>query len=236
MANVLPPLTEFKRVALDFLLPRWCIACGREGEYICHSCRQSLPSINPPICPRCGRPQPPGKPCRGCIGEKAEIYGIRAPFLFEGVIRHAIHELKYRNLRAIAPTLAGFLYDYLLENPIPAEVIVPVPVHEKRERERGYNQSALLARELGRHCGIPVVEGSLVRQGFTPPQARSASAVERQKNVADVFTCRGKQLQGKRVLLIDDVSTSGATLIAGADEIKKAGATAVWGLVVALEL
>jgi ComF family protein len=144
--------------------------------------------------------------------------------------------LKYRNLRVIAPTLAGFLYDYLLKNPIPVDVLVPVPVHKKRERERGYNQSALLARELGRNCGIPVVEDSLVRQVFTPPQARSASAVERQKNVADVFICSDRRLQGKRVLLVDDVSTSGATLNAGAGVIKKSGAVAVWGLVVALEL
>jgi ComF family protein len=236
MANVLPPLTEFKRVALDFLLPRWCIACGKEGDYICGSCRQLLPSISPPICFKCGRPQPPGKSCRGCIGEKSEIDGIRAPFLFEGTIRHAVHELKYRNLRAITSMLAGFLYEYVRENPIPADVLVPVPVHKKRERERGYNQSALLARELSRLCGIPAVEGSLVRQVFTLPQARSASAIERQRNVADVFTCRDWRLHGKKVLLIDDVSTSGATLNACTGVIKKTGAVSVWGLVLALEL
>jgi ComF family protein len=236
MASVLPQLTEIKRVALDFLLPKWCIACGREGDYICRSCRLSLPFIKPPVCPRCGRPQPPGEPCRGCIGEKAEIDGIRAPFLFEGVIRQAIHELKYRNLRDMSKVLAGFLSGYLLENPMPAEVLVPVPIHKKRERERGYNQSALLARELGRYRGIPVVEDVLVRQIYTPTQARSASEEERQRNVADAFTCRDAYLRGKRVLLIDDVSTSGATLNACAGVIKRTGAEVVWGLAVALEL
>ena len=236
MANVLPPLTEFKRVALNLLLPQWCIACGKEGDYICPSCRRSLPSIIPPICLKCGRPLPLGKSCRGCIGEDSEIDGIRAPFLFQGVIRQAIHELKYRNLRDISRILAGFLYDYLLENPIPAEVLVPVPVHKKRERERGYNQSSLLARELGRYTGIPVIEKSLVRDIYVSTQARSASEEDRYKNVAGVFACRDTRLRGKRVMLIDGVSTSGATLSACAGVVKKAGAAAVWGLTVALEL
>jgi ComF family protein len=236
MADVLPPLTELKRVALNFLLPRWCVVCGKEGDYICQSCRRALPSIFPPVCDKCGRPLPQGKPCRGCIGEGAEIDGIRAPFLFEGAIRHAIHELKYHNLRDISAILADFLYNYILENPIKAEVIVPVPVHRKKERERGYNQSVLLARELGRKCGVAVIKDSLVRQVFAPPQARSASALERHKNVAGVFACRDRRLEGKHVLLIDDVSTSGATLNACAGVLKKAGAAGVWGLVVALEL
>ena len=177
-----------------------------------------------------------GKSCRGCIGEDSEIDGIRAPFLFQGVIRQAIHELKYRNLRDISRILAGFLYNFLLENPIPAEVLVPVPVHKKRERERGYNQSSLLARELGRYTGIPVIEKSLVRDIYVSTQARSASEEDRYKNVAGVFACRDTRLRGKRVMLIDDVSTSGATLSACAGVVKKAGAAAVWGLTVALEL
>lgn len=144
--------------------------------------------------------------------------------------------MKYRNLRDIYKSLAGLLYDYLLKNPMPAEVLVPVPVHKKRERERGYNQSALMAGELGRQCGMPVIENSLVRQVYISPQARSASALERYKNVAGAFACRDGQLRGKRVLLIDDVSTSGATLSACAGAVKKAGAVTVWGLTVALEL
>jgi ComF family protein len=236
MANVLPPISSVKRVALDLLFPQWCIGCGREGDYICRACRQGLPVIAPPICPRCGRPQSKGVVCRDCTDEPAEIDGIRSPFVFDGVIRQVIHELKYQNLRALVPSLAGLLHDYLVENPIPGNVLVPVPLHRKRWRERGYNQSALLARELGRLSGLCVVEDCLVRHSYALPQARSAGVSERQKNVANAFTCLDERLKGKQVILIDDVSTSGATLNACAAVIKSAGAAQVWGLVMALEL
>jgi competence protein ComFC len=236
MANVLPPITDLKRVALDLIFPQWCIGCGREGDYICGACRQLLPVITPPICPRCGRPQPQGTICSGCSDIPAEIDGIRSPFIFNGVIRKAIHELKYRNLRALVPSLAGLLRDYLVENPVPGGVLVPVPLHQKRWRERGYNQSALLARELSRLSGLPLIADCLVRHSYALPQARSAGVNERHKNVANAFTCLDGRLQGKQVLLIDDVSTSGATLNACARALKAGGAVTVWGLVMALEL
>jgi len=123
-----------------------------------------------------------------------------------------------------------------MENPVPGNVLVPVPLHRKRYRERGYNQTALLARELGRLGGLKVVDDCLVRHSYALPQARSASVGERHDNVADAFACRHGQLQGKEVILVDDVSTSGATLNTCAGVLKSAGAAAVWGLVIALEL
>jgi competence protein ComFC len=236
MANVLPPITNLKRVALDLFFPEWCIGCGKEGDYICRTCRQGLPVITPPVCPRCGRPQSQGMICSGCSDVQSEIDGIRSPFVFNGIIRQAIHEIKYRNLRALVPSLAGLLHNYLVENPVTGNVLVPVPLHRKRWRERGYNQSALLARELGRLSGLPLVVDCLVRHNYAPPQARSAGVSERYKNVTDAFTCLDHRLQGKQVLLIDDVSTSGATLNACARALKAAGTTTVWGLVMALEL
>jgi ComF family protein len=236
MADVLPLVTKFKRIALDLLFPQWCIGCGREGDYICRSCRQSLSLITPPLCPVCGRPQPDGILCPECSGRTAEIDGIRSPFIFDGVMRQAIHELKYRNLRALAVPLARLLRDYIMANPLPAEVLVPVPLHRKRWRERGYNQSGLLARELGKLSGLMVVDDCLVRQQHTPPQARTASVSERRNNVVGAFTCRDGRLHSKQVLLIDDVTTSGATLNACAGALKAAGATSVWGLVMAIEL
>jgi ComF family protein len=151
-------------------------------------------------------------------------------------MRQAIHELKYRNLRSLAPSLAELLHHYITASPVPGEVLVPVPLHRKRYRERGYNQSALLARELGRLSGLTVVEDYLVRRSYTPPQARTASVGERRHNVANAFACRDGRLLGRQVLLIDDVSTSGATLNACAAAMKAAGVAVVWGLVMALEL
>lgn len=233
---MLPQIAGLKRLALDLLFPRWCIGCGREGDYICDTCRRDLPLLLPPVCPVCGRPQSQGSVCRDCREMPMTIDGIRSPFIFDGVIRRAIHELKYRNLRGLAPLMAGLLYDYLVENPLPADILVPVPLHRKRQRDRGYNQSALLAKELGRRSGLPVTVNGLVRHRYAVPQARSAGLSERHKNVAGAFTCPDERFQGKRVLLVDDVSTSGATLNACAGALKTAGAAQVWGLVMAREL
>jgi ComF family protein len=232
---VLPRLSRIKGTALDLLFPRWCVGCGREGDFICPACLKSLPRVIPPLCPRCGLPQSSPNLCPACLGGQAEIDGIRAPFRFEGVVRQAVHQLKYRNLRALAGLLAQLLNDYLLDNPLPGDVLVPVPLHPKRLRERGYNQSRLLAGELGKLAGLPVVDDCLVRERHSLPQARTASVVERRGNVAGAFACR-RRLEGEPVILIDDVATSGATLDACARALKAAGASSVWGLVLAREI
>jgi competence protein ComFC len=190
----------------------------------------------PPLCPKCGRPQPSARLCPSCAGWQADIDGIRSPFRFEGVVRQAIHELKYNNLRALAGLLASLLADYLASNLLPGKVLVPVPLHRKRLRERGYNQSHLLAQELGKLTGLPLVDDCLRRQRHTPPQARTTTVDERRGNVADAFSCRDRSLEDKQVLLIDDVSTSGSTLDACAQALKEAGANSVWGLVLAREV
>ena len=233
---MLPQLAKVKGMALDFLFPQWCVGCGKEGDFVCYSCCRSLLRIVPPLCPMCGKPQPSGILCPSCVSWQARIDGIRSPFRFDGVMRQAIYQLKYRNLRALASTLAKLLNDYLGINPVPGEVLVPVPLHQKRLRERGYNQSSLLAQELGKLTKLPVVDNCLIRQRHTPPQARTSTVDERRSNVADAFTCRDHRLQDRQVLLIDDVSTSGATLDACAAALKAAGATSVWGLVLAREI
>jgi ComF family protein len=173
--------------------------------------------------------------CAACDSENPEIDGIRSPFLFNGVIRRAIHELKYRNIRSLAVPLAELLYEYIRENPVPGEVLVSVPLHRKRLRERGYNQSGLLAKQLGKLTGMPVTDDCLVRQQHTPPQARTANIDERRRNVIDAFSCVNGKLEGRRVILIDDVTTSGTTLNACAGTLKKSGAVSVWGLTMAIE-
>jgi len=210
---------KLKGVVLGFLFPQWCVGCGREGDFICPACRRSLPRVMSPLYPRFGKPQSSGMLCPTCVGGQVEIDGIRSPFRFDGVVRQAIHQLKYKNLRALAGTLAELLSEYLAHNPVPGEVLVPVPLHQKRLRERGYNQSTLLARETGKLIGLPVVDDCLIRQRHALPQARTSTVEE-----------------DKQVLLIDDVSTSGATLDACAVALKAAGAASVWGLVLAREI
>ncbi len=236
MISVLPPLTRLKGMALDLFFPRWCVGCGVEGSLLCKSCQRSLPWIAPPLCPRCGNPQPLGAMCSSCTAGSMVIDGIRAPFRFDGVVRQAVHELKYRGVRALAAPLSGLMADYLTESPVPGEVLVPVPLHRRRLRERGYNQSALLARELGRIVGMPVVTDCLRRQRHGQPQARTSSVDERRLNVTGVFGCRDGQIRGRQVVLVDDVTTSGATLDACAACLKASGAVSVWGLALAREV
>ena len=236
MVSVLPQLTKLRGAVVGFLFPERCVGCGKEGDFICRLCQQSLLQITLPACPKCGRPQTDGKLCSDCTDWQAKIDGIRSPFRFDGAIRQAIYELKYHNLRAIATPLAELLQQYLITNPIPAEILVPVPLHRKRLRERGYNQSGLLARELSKLINLPTIGDCLIRQRYAPPQARTSNVEERRSNIYDAFACLDWRLRDKRVLLIDDVATSGATLDACAKALKTAGASLVWGLVMAREI
>jgi len=165
-----------------------------------------------------------------------DIEGIRSVFRFEGAARQAILSFKYKNVKALAAPLAQLMEEYLRAQPLPADALVPVPLHPRRLRERGYNQSSLLAGELSKLASLPLVEGSLFRLKNTPPQTRTKSAEERQSNVAGAFICRDRRMEGKRVLLIDDVCTSGATLDSCAATLKAAGATSVWGLTLGREV
>lgn len=165
-----------------------------------------------------------------------EIEGIRSLFHFEGEARQAILSFKYKNLKALAAPLAQLMAEYVRAHPSPVDILVPVPLHPRRLRERGYNQSSLLARELGRLASFPLAEGTLLRLKNTPPQVRTKSAEERQSNVTGAFICRDRRLEGRRILLIDDVCTSGATLDSCAATLRAAGAASVWGLTLAREV
>ncbi len=233
---MLPHLTQFKRAALNLLFPQRCLGCGEEGELLCQTCQKHLPRIVPPICPKCGRPQSSDILCPACVSSQVFLDGLRSPFRFEGLLREAIHQLKYKNLRILAQPMSTFLTKYLLQESIPFNVLVPVPLHPRRLRERGYTQSFLLAKELSQHLNIPLIDDTLVRVKYVSPQAKTSKLQERLTNVKNAFSCRNSKLQGEKVLLIDDVSTSGATLEACALALKSAGATSVWGLTLAREI
>ena len=221
---------------VDFFFPRHCVGCGATGDFLCASCCQGLPRLLAPFCNKCGRPESSGGLCPTCWGRQTEIDGIRSPFRFDGVVRQAIHELKYHNLKAISGRLAELLAIYLQSSPVSGDVLVTVPLHPRRMRQRGYNQSELLARELGRLVALPVIQDCLIRIKDGLHQAKTATVDDRRTNVADAFTCRDRRLSGRHVLLVDDVCTSGATLEACAVALKAAGAVSVWGLTLAREI
>jgi len=233
---VLYRLDRLGKAVTNLFFPQFCIGCGREGEVLCPACLAKLPRLSSPFCSRCGLPQTDNRPCRDCAGLNMAIDGIRSPLTFEKLTREAVHQFKYKNIRVLDTPLAEVLHAYLTENPISADVLIPVPLHPQRLHQRGYNQSLLLARKLGKLCGIPVHSDILKRRINTPPQAMTASSIERHLNMRGAFTSLDGKLKDKKVLLIDDVSTSGATLDACASALKQAGAISVWGLTVAREV
>jgi ComF family protein len=160
------------------------------------------------------------------------IDGIRSVALFEGTLREAIHRFKYDHVRDLADSLGGFLVAFWQETTLPADVVVPVPLHARRIKERGYNQARLLAERLGEAAGIPVLCEALYRNRHTASQT-GLSAQERRRNVNGAFSCSGSGVQGKRVLLVDDVCTTGATLEACSVALREGGAQSVWALTVA---
>jgi len=230
----LPELAQrIKAGILDLLFPPRCVGCRTVGEWLCPRCRAQIEFIHPPICPRCGRPVL-HRPhlCAVCRRAPPPLDGIRAVAYLEGVLREAIHRFKYENLQALALPLGRFLAEYLARHPLPAEVVVPVPLHPNREAERGYNQSALLARQLVQQVHLPMVEDSLQRVRETLPQV-GLNVQERRENVRHAFLCVDERLRGKQVLLIDDVCTTGATLEACSTALRDRGVRSVWGLVLA---
>ncbi len=232
----MPHLSRLVELTVDLFFPRHCVGCGKVGSFLCPDCLRKLPRLLPPLCPKCGRPQASGILCPSCRRLQTEIDGIRSPYRFDEVIREAIYQLKYHNLKAVSFCLADLLADYLQSNPLPGEALVPVPLHPRRLRERGYNQSSLLARQLSKLTNLPVLEDCLIRAKEAPPQVKASSVEERRRNVISAFMCQNEKVSGKQIMLIDDVCTSGATLESCASALKNKGATSVRGLTLAREI
>ncbi len=156
--------------------------------------------------------------------------------MYEGTAREVVHSLKYRGMTALGGAMALPLAAAARRYALEADLIVPVPLAGLRRRLRGYNQAEVLARALGRELDLPVRPGATARRRYTQPQARSADAEARRRNVLGAFSCREPAaVAGRRVLLVDDVATTAATLAECASVVKEAGARSVWGLVFARE-
>ena len=172
----------------------------------------TLPPLEAPICPRCGRLEKSGRLCPTCRTAPLDVAPIRAVFLFEGAIRDVIHALKYRGARHVLTPLTQRIAEVWKYHRMESDLLVPVPLYAGREARRGYNQSTLFARALAGSIGVPVAEGLLVRVRNTQSQTR-LNREERQRNVKDAFAYTlYTRLDGERVTLIDDVATTGATL------------------------
>ena len=235
--NLRPYASRFFNSLLEVVLPVHCLGCGSGSTFLCAQCVGSFPRLEPPFCNVCADPGVNGT-CRSCQNlvnaGLLGIQGVRAPYLMEGLVREAVHGFKYRNCRVAAPALASALAQYLQDNPLPGELLAPVPLHRKKLRERGYNQAGLLARELAKITGMPMDGNLLARTRHAPAQAFSASRQQRQENIREAFQCR-RDVSGEGIILVDDVCTTGSTLNACARALQEAGAGSVWGLALARE-
>jgi ComF family protein len=227
---------EFSQALLDLLFPPRCVNCKTADGWLCQNCLSNISFINPPVCKRCGTPVPviPTFFCSHCENNPLQyIDGIRAASYFENnPIRPAIHFLKYSNHKAVACILGEVLADAYRRYKLMADVVVPVTLHTARFRERGYNQSELLATQVAEFLELPANTKILQRTRNTKSQVR-LRADERYQNVANAFACRNNKLSGHTVLLIDDVCTTGSTLDACANALKQSGVASVWGLTLA---
>jgi ComF family protein len=231
---------------LDIIYPPRCPVCGvflgsspgPGSMAFCDTCLAGLTEIISPLCSLCGRPLSSGEAdrvCETCLRKRPFYDRARAPFLYEGPLMEAIHQFKYSGKTSLAgtlgPLLASFAKKWLhsLENPL----VMPVPLHPRRLRERGFNQGLLLARPVAAAMGAELDYLSLRRTKDTLPQTGLKSD-ERRRNVRKAFEITDKgAAKSRTVILVDDVATTGNTLNECARALKRAGAKEVYGLVLA---
>ena len=224
---------QIKEALLDLLFPPRCAGCRHPGGWLCPECREGIERVTGRLCLCCGLPVGRSdRLCAVCRLTPPSIDGIRSAAYFEGVLREAIHRYKYHGTRALARPLGRLMADAWSANGVAGDVLIPVPLHSTRMRERGFNQATLLARELGSAVGLPIDTASLVRVRATAPQI-NLDALSRWKNVEGAFRCLNEGAAGRRVVLIDDLCTTGATLSACSIALRAAGASSVWAYTLA---
>jgi ComF family protein len=222
------------RAIVDTMYPKTCAGCGLRGEWLCDLCEEETLRLDHPVeCSRCGHPTLEGR-CR-CADLSVAIRQARAVAAYDGWVAAAVKRVKYmgepdraRHLAGLmAPILAGFG---------PVDGLVPVPLHPAKQKERGFNQSTLLAEQVSALTGVPVMD-VLVRTKKTVSQT-SLSGRERRENVAGVFAPDPSwhPYPGQRYVLIDDVRTTGSTLNACAEALGHASPAMIGVLTFALDM
>jgi ComF family protein len=237
------PAKQFFQALLDVFLPPICHICREfiphaDEIHICPDCRRRLPLVISPLCPVCGIPfigTGDDHHCSRCLTQPPRFDIARAPFLYEGAMRDLIHSFKYDRRshlrRPLSLLLLEELHSFLSEEK--PHIIVPVPLHRSRLRQRGFNQAVLLGSLLSRRLSLPLLPDALVRTRRTTPQIE-LSAAERRTNVTGAFSVkRAAAVAGKRVLLLDDVMTTGSTMNECAGELKKSGVHRVIAVTIA---
>ena len=217
---------------LDLVYPPHCSGCGRPGSRWCVECQSALRWVLSPVCESCGQSLSQSGLCLDCQLALPPYTALRSVAFFEGTLRQALHRLKYAGDLALGEALACHLIQKYQQMDWGVELVVPVPLGIAREAERGYNQAALLAWPLALSVGLIYRPSALIKARETRSQV-GLGFVERRLNIAGAFRADPTIVHGKTVLVVDDVTTSGATLQACAEALLAAGCDQVYGLTLA---
>jgi ComF family protein len=213
----------------QYLMPHDCLLCGSASgqTLLCGACVRALPHHTQAACPRCALPTPDGEICGRCLAAAPAYDRTVAAFDYRYPLAEMLHAFKYGGQFAAGRFLAEALLARVQGERWP-DVLFPMPLHPKRLQERGFNQAAEIARRLAIDTGLPISLDSLIKLRDTAPQA-SLPWKERQANVKGAFACIA-DVAGRRVVIVDDVMTTGTTLNEAAKALKKRGAAevAVW--------
>lgn len=237
--------TKIKNIVLDTVFPIECVGCEKANVFLCDDCLSVIPIHIDQVCPVCeDHKTPHGQICFDCLG-KSELDGLLVASSYRNrTLSKSIHLYKYRFIRKLNEPLSQLLLQIVRQSEIPLpDIICPVPLHPLRLRWRGFNQSDLLAKTLGKQLipqlPIPLIHGGLIRTKFTQPQRSIEDTAERHTNIRNAFAWAASSLesaeniQGKYIWLIDDVATTSATLDECARILKQNGAKKVFGVVLA---
>jgi ComF family protein len=221
---------------LDMVFPSRCAGCQRTGHMLCPSCLAKIQPLPSPFCQLCGTPLSTYGACKNCQYRPPKLSGQRAVSLYQEPLRGCIHGLKYDGNTRLAEPLGLLLAQAYRRYGLQADTLIPVPLHSERQQQRGFNHASLLAEVCSANLGVPMNDSILVRHRATVAQV-DLHPRERYQNVAGAFACTSGSasgaLYGRRIVIIDDVSTTSATLEACATPLFAAGAKEIWGLVLA---
>jgi competence protein ComFC len=237
-------LQKFKNEILDTLFPKTCAHCEAEGAWLCSKCLAEIKLLPVQVCPKCEKfITEKGILCHNCKKDFASLDSLIVAAKYgDAGISKLVHLFKYNFVEEIACILADFQTKALLKNNarLP-NLIVPIPLHSRRLRWRGFNQSELLADHISKNLApgfaIPVASDLIIRKKYTPPQMQIKKFAERRKNIQDAFEINSASLSKypntKNILLVDDIATTGATLFECAKVLKQNGVKKVFAVVVA---
>lgn len=227
-------LHRIRDAVVDTVYPRVCAGCGLRGTWLCDLCAAEVVAlVDVPCCGRCGIPTVDGR-C-SCADLHPNFVEVASAFPYTQWVSQAVRRMKYEDEWSRAAHLASFLVP-IVARLGPIDALIPVPLHERKERERGYNQSRLLADNVGRTLGIPVLP--MVERHRSTKQQVGLSGSARIENVAGAFSLNDRYVPHSdgRYILVDDVRTTGSTLNGCATALAEAGITRVWAVTVAVDL